>query len=99
MIFANAVFPHLTNQDTKLALHNIHQALTSSGILTFNVKQGEGEEWVSEKFDDKRYINYWQTHDIYEVVRSCGYIIISIEDGVEGDLPTHTWTQIIAQKA
>lgn len=98
LIFANAVFPHFTKKDTLQALANIHDALASEGILAFNVKQGTGDEWVDEKLGNKRYINYWEPHEIYEIVRQANYEVIELEDGSEGERPTHIWTRIIAQK-
>lgn len=98
LIFANAVFPHFTKEDTKHVLANIHNALNPNGIIAFNVKQGTGDEWVDEKLGNKRYINYWEPHEIYEVVRQANYEIIDLEDGCEGERPTHIWTRIIAQK-
>jgi cyclopropane fatty-acyl-phospholipid synthase-like methyltransferase len=98
MVFANAVFPHFTNEDAQKALTNIRDCLNPDGILAFNVKQGEGEEWVKEKMAEQRYIHYWQPHEIYEQVQNAGYEVLLLEDGIEGDLPTHIWTRIIAQK-
>jgi predicted TPR repeat methyltransferase len=98
LVFANAVFPHLTYEATMKALANIHQGLKSEGILAFNVKQGDGDEWINEKFNDKRYIHYWQPHEIYEAVTTSGFDVITIDDGIEGERPTHIWTRIIAQK-
>lgn len=97
-VFANAVFPHFTQRDTEKALANIYACLNLNGILSFNIKQGEGEEWVNEKMSTKRYTHYWQPFEIYDTVKAAGYEILEIEDGVEGDLPTHVWTRIIAQK-
>lgn len=97
-VFANAVFPHFTVDDTTKALINIKNCLNTGGILAFNVKQGEGEEWVNEKMHDQRYVHYWQPYEIYDKVLSIGYEIIQLEDGIEGDMPTHIWTRIIAQK-
>lgn len=99
MVFANAVFPHFTPEDTQKALRNIYKSLNTKGILVFNVKQGEEDEWVNEKMNDRRYIHYWLPHEIYNEVTAAGYEVIQLEDGVEGDLPTHIWTRIIAQKA
>jgi SAM-dependent methyltransferase len=98
LIFANAVFPHLNYEAAQRALTNISQGLKSEGILAFNVKQGDGDEWINEKFNDKRFIHYWQPHEIYEAVSKCGFDVITIDDGIEGERPTHIWTRIIAQK-
>jgi SAM-dependent methyltransferase len=98
MVFANAVFPHFTEQDTDKALGNIYKCLNPQGLVVFNVKQGEGEEWVDEKMSERRYIHYWQPYDIYDRVVAAGYEVILLEDGIEGDMPTHIWTRITAQK-
>lgn len=98
LIFANAVFPHLNPEAAQKALANINQGLKDGGIIAFNVKQGDGDEWIDEKFNDKRYIHYWQPHEIYEMVQANGFEAITIDDGIEGERPTHIWTRIIAQK-
>jgi len=98
MIFANAVAPHFTVDDVNLFLDKIHTHLPKDGLLVFNVKQGDSEEWVNEKFDSKRYIHYWMPKDIKEVTVAHGFKILFIETDVVGDLPNHRWTNIVAQK-
>lgn len=97
-IFANAVFPHFTPEDISHALGVMYDALNDGGIISFNVKQGVGTEWVEEKHIGKRFVHYWEPHEIYALVNSCEFSVVSLEDGIGGDLPTHVWTRIIAKK-
>lgn len=98
LIFTNAALPHLTDWQLQLALDNMHQALNRDGIIAFNVKEGDGEAWINEKFKEERYINYWQVPSIRRVVEEHKFHIISIDSKIRGDLPTHLWIHIIARK-
>lgn len=98
MIYANAVVQHFTDENTQLVLRKAHSALKKNGVLALTVKQGEGETWVREKFNNKRYINFWRYSDLKRVMKREGYDIVYSVDGLFGDLPTHTWIHIIGKK-
>ena len=98
LIFTNAALPHLTDEQFEIALDNIYNGLNEYGILAFNLKEGEGEAWINEKFTEKRYINYWHTANAQRIVENHGFHIVSIDDKIKGDLPSHLWIHIIAQK-
>lgn len=98
LIFTNAALPHLTDEQFEIALDNMHNALNEGGIIAFNLKEGTGEAWINEKFAEKRYINYWHTHTVEKLVKKHGFKIVSADDKIKGDLPTHLWIHIIAQK-
>ena len=98
MVFANAVMPHFSEDETMIALRKVHNALNAGGIFAFSVKQGQGEEWITEKFDARRYVKYWQSDEIYSLVREVGFKLVFKEEGIIGDLPNHIWINISAQK-
>jgi len=99
MIIANAVVPHFTDQDLRVALGNIRGALTDQGLFALSAKQGKGETWTQEKLGKKRYIRYWKPQMLREMLGSYGFEIVYIETDTRGDLNTHIWTHIIARKA
>ena len=78
LIFASAVFLHFTEREFRLTLDKLRGNLGKSGLLAFTVKQGEGEEWSSEKMDAPRFFHYWQKETLGETVQSRGYKVVEI---------------------
>lgn len=98
LIFANAVAPHFTYDDTVQFLNNVSQSLSSGSRLAFNLKIGTGESWINEKFAAKRFIHYWQPEDIKELLAQYAFNIVFLESNVDGDLPNHHWINIVVEK-
>lgn len=98
MVLANAVVPHFTSDDLKVVLKKVHNSLNDGGIFAFSAKQGTGEKWVNEKFHLKRYIRLWEPDEIKTAVEAAGFTIIFFEHDIPGDLETHTWINLSAQK-
>ena len=96
MIFANGVFPHFTSEETLTALRNIRSALTDDGILAFSVKLGEGEEWIEEKIEYRRFAHYWSLDGIRDTLRQEGFEIL-FNSSNTGAYPSHHWLNIIAK--
>lgn len=80
LIFASAVFLHFTPYELGDVLQKLKNHLDKDGILSFSVKQGDGEEWTSEKMEALRYFCYWQLDSLRELVEANGYDIIAIEN-------------------
>lgn len=97
MIFANGVFPHFTAEEAHDALRNIHSSLTSQGIFVFSTKQGEGEEWIEEKFDYPRFAHYWHFTDIVQTLEDEGFKI-EFTSFNKGAYPSHRWLNFICRK-
>lgn len=98
LIFANAVLPHFTPSQFELILNKTLKALPPKGMFAFSVKQGWGEKWITEKFEAKRFIHYWDPQLLKECLERTGSKIVFWEEGIPGDLPTHTWTNVTVQK-
>lgn len=98
LVFANAVAPHFTDSDVIKAIKNTYSALPQGGVLAFNLKRGYGDAWVTEKIGEKRYMNYWQPDEIELLIKEQGFHITFMDDHAAGDLPTHTWINIVAKK-
>jgi SAM-dependent methyltransferase len=78
LIFASAVFLHFTAEELEMVLRKLSRSLEEDGILSFSVKQGDGEEWTSEKMDAPRYFRYWQPESLQELVEASGYDILTL---------------------
>lgn len=98
MIFANAVFPHFTKNETAEAIRKIYSALPKGGVFAFNVKQGSGSLWITEKFMHKRYMQFWKPGDIAQLAAKVGFKIVYKKTDLPGDLKTHTWTHLVLEK-
>lgn len=98
LIFANAVIPHFTSKQFEAVLTKILSALPKGGLFAFSVKQGRGDEWITEKFDAKRFIHYWDPVLLKECIKRADCKIVFWEEGIPGDLPSHTWTNLTIKK-
>jgi len=98
MIFANGVFPHFTEPETHTAFRNIHRALSPNGILAFSVKQGHGEEWITEKLNEPVFAHYWNHADIVAALEQEGFSV-EYTSANQGEYPSHRWLNLIARKA
>jgi SAM-dependent methyltransferase len=101
LVFANAVFPHFTPEDTRIALGKIHRALKPGGLLALNVKQGDNQTWVDEKLgdDNKRFIFQWKLADLFTLLDKCGYRLVYSSQDSPGDLASHTWAHLVVKKS
>jgi cyclopropane fatty-acyl-phospholipid synthase-like methyltransferase len=97
LIYANGVVPHFTSSDFATFLRTVEGGLEPSGVLAFSVKLGIGENWVTEKISEKRYVKYWLPDDICRFVEEHGYSIAAANDNF-GTFPGHHWFNIIAIK-
>ncbi len=98
MIFANAVIQHFTEDNLDLVLEKVYDALPAGGIFAFSVKQGDGEAWITEKLQEKRYIRYWQPEELLAKIDENGYKVEYLQKNIPGDLPNHIWTLIVVRK-
>lgn len=98
MIFANSVVSHFTKVDFKFALKKIQKTLRPGKIFAFTIRQGEGSRWVVEKIHGKRFVSYWQIDELKSIIEECGMNILYLQDSLPGDLPSHEWIGIVAQK-
>jgi hypothetical protein len=98
MIFANAVFPHMTETEMKYIIKKVYNSLSSKAIFAFSLKQGDGEGWITEKFSDKRFVKYWQPEQITHLLEKNDFKLLFLDTNIIGDLPNHRWINIVAQK-
>jgi len=97
MIYANGVVSHFTPAELVRVLKNIDRGLTPRGIFAFSIKYGTGEEWIEEKFDDKRFTHYWNLEDIFDLLKKEGLEVIFDNNNI-GAFPSHRWLNIVCRK-
>ena len=98
MIFANAVAPHFTAPELDIFLEKSLNSLPNSGVLAFNLKIGEGNEWVQEKMMRKRFMQYWSPEEIRAKIAQLPCDILFFDVGALGDHPNHAWINIVIKK-
>jgi hypothetical protein len=78
LVYAAGVFLHFTPAEFTHALIKIHGSLTLSGIISFSVKEGVGEEWDTRKLGSPRYFCYWTQQSIAELLCKTGFEILAL---------------------
>jgi predicted TPR repeat methyltransferase len=96
VVFANAVLLHLTTVQFATVLLKAAQSVTTSGLLAFTVKEGDGAAWSTAKLGEPRYFHYWQQTALHEHVTASGWTPLSIER-VAGRL--EPWLYVIARRS
>lgn len=82
LIFADAVFEHLTEDQLDDTFLKIYRALNMNGVLAFSVRQGDGETFSTEKLDTERYFKKWQPGQLHEKLNAIGYRVDSTVESV-----------------
>lgn len=98
LILANAVMSHFNKNQFQTVLKKIKSSLEEAGHFAFSVKEGHGEKWINEKLHSKRYVRYWQVSELNNLLKHTGWEIVFLERGIPGDLPSHTWINVIVKK-
>ncbi|HEY2811681.1 MAG TPA: class I SAM-dependent methyltransferase [Rhabdochlamydiaceae bacterium] len=76
LIFANAVFLHFTQEELEKILVKTRASLSPNGLLSFSIKQGQGEEWESVKLGHPRYFRYWRCEDMITLLNFKGFAVL-----------------------
>jgi predicted TPR repeat methyltransferase len=79
MVFASSVLLHFDKLDLHKVLLKIKHALSESGIFTFSLKLGEGEEWFVGDIKSPRYYRFWQPESIKQLVLSLGFQVLYLK--------------------
>lgn len=97
MVYANAVLLHFDNDQVKLILKKIRDALKSKGILAFSVKIGDGESWSDSKIGAPRFFSFWREEPLREILDRTGFTVEYFEVGATGH-DNSDWYHVIARK-
>jgi SAM-dependent methyltransferase len=87
-VWANASLLHLPAAEAGLALAAIHRVLEPRGLLYVSVKQGVGAEWESDRYDRRRFFQYWSNESLDAALDAAGFTITSADTNVR---PRNTW--------
>lgn len=84
-VLANTVFLHFTRTELDYVIGKIYDSLNENGILSFNLKVGDGDQWTTAE-DDKlhmpRYFCYWREQAITQLLIKHNFHVVSaVESG------------------
>jgi SAM-dependent methyltransferase len=77
-VWASAVLLHLSRPQLAEVLGRFRAAVAANGMLGFSMKEGDGEEWTTDKLDAPRYYVYWRQAPLLDLVRRCGWQPVTV---------------------
>lgn len=92
LVFADAVFLHLSADDLGAVLVRLRDAVHDEGVLAFSVKQGVGAGWSTERLGLPRWFTYWQEHELRELLGRSGWEPLVI---LHEDSPRASWLSAV----
>lgn len=94
LVYASAVLFHFTRSQTSIVLRKVTSALAQNGILALRMKEGNREEWTSEKMGAPRLMVYWSREALQAEVTAAGLSVIST---TYSEFHGNKWIMIIAR--
>lgn len=88
-IYANAVFVHFSQEETRDFLKRIKNKLKNESIIFLSVIKGEGHERSARSRGFERDFYYYSTHTLKSLFENLGYKILYINDDKD------KWIQIV----
>lgn len=84
VVFADVVLLHFTRPEIESVISKVYSSLNESGCFAFSLKQGEGENWSTDKLGAPRYFCYWSADTIKTKLNEAGFSHTDIADGGVG---------------
>ncbi len=97
MVFANAVFHHFPLSVVGAVLRKVRQALKDEGIFAFSTKEGQGEQWETDKLGRPRFFHYWTAEALTERLTSTGFSVLQLRSALRG-ASGELWINVIARR-
>ncbi|MEO8829695.1 class I SAM-dependent methyltransferase [Lapillicoccus sp.] len=93
-ILALAVFLHFRREELGPVLERVRRGLAPGGLLSFTVKDGDGESWSDHKLGLPRWFTYWRADALRPFLERRGWDVESLEHraGARDD-----WLVVIAR--
>jgi 2-polyprenyl-3-methyl-5-hydroxy-6-metoxy-1,4-benzoquinol methylase len=84
-VFANAVFLHLSREQFRVVLVKTSLSVRLNGLLVFTLKEGDGDEWSSRRFNLPRHFTYWREESLRPYIAESPWELVSLRR-VESEL-------------
>lgn len=102
MIYAFAVFQHMTGTQVSAALRRCRDALAPGGVLAFSVRRGQHPEWAERKGMTRRLFWYWEPGPLWDMVEYAGLTVKAMhqdtQHGQDAEQADKTWLLVTAVK-
>lgn len=92
LVFAHAVFLHLTRDILGAVLDRLREPVQDDGVLAFSVKEGVGAGWSDHRLGLPRWFTYWQDHELRETLDRHGWRTLDL---LHGPSPRATWLSAV----
>jgi len=89
--FVCASLLHLPRTQAPQALVEFRRVLRPGGALYVGVKEGEGEEWVTDQEGCERLFAYYQPDEIDRLIQAGGFEVVDGWVGSPGEGQRHNW--------
>jgi ubiquinone/menaquinone biosynthesis C-methylase UbiE len=89
--FACASLLHIPRSQVLQTLVEFRRVLRSGGALYAGVKEGKGEEWVSDRHGYERFFVYYQPEEIDQLIQTAGFRIVDHWISPPGKDQRHDW--------
>jgi SAM-dependent methyltransferase len=77
LIYASAVFLHFTSEELGAVLTRLVEAVEPGGWLAFTVKEGDGQDWSTEKIG-RRFFQYWREPPLRMLLDESPWTLVSL---------------------
>ena len=95
-VWACASLLHLPRGGMPRALAELRRVLRA-GVLYLSVKEGEGERWVMEGSEHRRYFVYYQMPELRDLCRGASFEISEVWTEADRADRAETWLNVIAR--
>lgn len=96
LIFADGVMHHFQPAEMRLVVAKVAAALGLGGRFAFTTKEGEGQEWYSEKLGQPRYACYWREPELRSLLAEFGFGRVEVLE--DTSYKGRDWLSLVAHK-
>ncbi len=89
--FACASLLHLPRPQVPRTLAEFRRVLRTGGALYVGMKEGEGEEWVTDQEGGERFFAYYRPAELDRLIRAAGFDIVDGWTSPPGKGQRHNW--------
>ncbi len=95
-VWASASVIHIPKRELSMVEREIHRVLRPEGILSFSFKEGTGEGYQNDPYNEPRYYSYYTLHELEQRLSSFRSLSHETYPGeIMGNRFTHCWLRAL----